>query len=203
MTRRAWPEPGPAVSEGARPSVYAVRVPHPLSADRRPAPADPVAPPPAIDFLTRRAARVLLIDDARRVLLFRGSDPARQGHRYWFTPGGGLDPGESTVEGAARELAEETGLRVPPEDLGQPVWNEVTTFPFDGRWYRQEQEFFLLAVPEWRVDTAGFNQIERDSIDEHRWWCLSDLESTDERVYPADLAGLLRRALRARADGKC
>ncbi|HEX7746745.1 MAG TPA: NUDIX domain-containing protein [Micromonosporaceae bacterium] len=144
--------------------------------------------------MARRAARVLLIDGAGRVLLFRGCDPARPAHRYWFTPGGGLDPGESAAEGAARELAEETGLRVPPEELGTPVWREETTFPFDGRWYRQEQEFFLLEVAAWRVDTAGFDQIERQSIDGHRWWPVAELESTGERVYPDGLAALLRRA---------
>jgi 8-oxo-dGTP pyrophosphatase MutT (NUDIX family) len=179
-------------------------VPHPLSAGRRPTqPAEPLEPPAAADLLPRRAARVLLIDHTGRVLLFRGWDPARPSHRYWFTPGGGLDPDESTVRGAARELAEETGLRVRPEDLGEPVWSEVTTFPFDGRWYRQEQEFFLLVVPEWRVDTAGFDHVERGSIDEHRWWSLADLEATDERVYPDDLAGLLRRVLADQEAGTC
>lgn len=143
--------------------------------------------------MARRAARVLLVDQARRVLLFHGFDPARPRHRYWFTPGGGLAAGESPAAGAARELAEETGLRVSPEELGDPVWREATTFPFDGRWYRQEQEFFLLQVAAWRVDTAGFDQIERDSIDEHRWWSIAELESTPERVYPDDLVGLLRR----------
>lgn len=151
----------------------------------QPVPPEPVA---------RRAARVLLIDAAGRVLLFRGYDPARPTHRYWFTPGGGLQPGESPAEGAARELAEETGLRVAPEELGNPVWREETTFPFDGVWYRQAQEFFLLEVAAWQVDTAGFNRIERNSIDEHRWWPIADLESTRERVYPDDLAALLRRA---------
>lgn len=173
--------------------VYAVRVAHPSTAGRDPVPPDAVDQPVPPEPVARRAARVLLLDRAGRVLLFRGSDPARPEHSYWFTPGGGLDPGESAAEGAARELAEETGLRVPPEELGNPVWGEETTFPFDGLWYRQEQEFFLLEVACWRVDTAGFDEIERHSIHEHRWWPIADLESTRERVYPEDLAGLLRR----------
>lgn len=178
-------------------------MPHPPTPSRHPAPAEPVIPPAVTEPLHRRAARVLVIDATGRVLLFRGSDPARRDHRYWFTPGGGVDPGETPAQGAARELAEETGLQARPEELGQPVWDEVTTFPFDGQWYRQEQQFFVLRVPAWQVDTGGFDQIERDSIDDHRWWSVDELESTDERVYPADLADLIRRVLTVREASTC
>lgn len=144
------------------------------------------------EYLPRRAARVLLLDAEDRVLLFRGWDPARPEHRYWFTPGGGLDDGERPVDGAARELFEETGLRLDPADLGEPVWQQVTQFPFDGKWYRQEQEFYLHRVPTWEVDTAGFDDYERDYIDSHRWWSAAELFATRERYYPEELPTLLR-----------
>jgi 8-oxo-dGTP pyrophosphatase MutT (NUDIX family) len=143
----------------------------------------------------RVAGRVLLVDGRERVLLFRGVDPGRPEHVYWFTPGGGLLPGETTAAGAARELREETGLAVAPAALGEPVWRETTEFPFDGVWYRQWQEFFLLRVGVWEVDTAGFNAVERASVDGHRWWTLDELARTGERVYPVDLATLVRAAL--------
>lgn len=146
-------------------------------------------------FTPRRAGRVLLVDGGDRVLLLRAYDPARPDHRYWMTPGGGLDAGESAATGAARELAEETGLRMEPESLGQPVWRETTEFPFNNRWYRQEQEFFLVRVPAWEVDTSGFDEIERNSIDGHRWWTLPELTATSDRIYPEDLPAVLRRAL--------
>ncbi|MEU4368600.1 NUDIX hydrolase [Micromonospora chersina] len=148
-------------------------------------------------YTPRRAARVLLVDVSDRVLLFEGSDPARPGHRYWFTPGGGLDPGETPAAGAARELAEETGLRLAPAELGPPVWAETVEFPFDGVWYRQEQEFFLVRVPSWEVDTAGFNEIERATMHRHRWWAVDELAACDERYYPDDLPAVLARALGA------
>jgi len=146
-------------------------------------------------FTPRQAARILLVDAQGRVLLFRGWDPARPERRYWFTPGGGLDPDEAPAVGGARELAEETGLRVTPEELGEPVWREVTEFSFDGRWYRQEQQFFLVRIAAWEVDTTGFDPIERDTIDDHRWWTTDELTRTPEKFYPTDLAEVLRRAL--------
>src|SRR5205823_5976514 len=98
------------------------------------------------------------------VLLFHGIDPADPTDDYWVTPGGGLEPGESAVQGAVRELFEETGLRVDPETLGEPVFRNVVEFSFDGRRYRQEQDFFLLRVPSWEVDTANFDEVVRKAL---------------------------------------
>lgn len=154
------------------------------------------------DAIARRAARVLLVDAAERVLLFRGCDPARPDHRYWFTPGGGLDPGEDVAAGAARELFEETGLRLEPAALGGPVWHDVTEFPFDSRWYRQEQDWFLVRVGSWEVDVAGFNHIERATVDTHRWWPLDELRDTSDRYYPTDLPNLLAQVLNAATRGR-
>jgi 8-oxo-dGTP pyrophosphatase MutT (NUDIX family) len=147
--------------------------------------------------IARRAGRVLLLDAQQRVLLFHGYDPARPTHGYWFTPGGGLDAEETMAQGAVRELYEETGLLLPVERLGPPVFREVTEFPFDGRQYRQEQEFFVVRVESWRVDTTGFEEVERNSVDSHRWWALDELAATDQRYYPVNLPDLLRGLLEA------
>jgi 8-oxo-dGTP pyrophosphatase MutT (NUDIX family) len=151
-----------------------------------------------VTFIDRRAARVLLIDAAERTLLLHGGDPARPGERWWFTPGGGLQAGETPAQGAARELLEETGLRADPAELGEPVHHEITEFSFDNRQYRQEQDFFVLRVPEWAVDTAGFDQQERLTITEHRWWSAPELEASTEKIFPIGLADLLRRFVPAR-----
>ncbi len=144
-------------------------------------------------ILDRRAARVILVDRADRTLLLRGGDPARPQLHWWFTPGGGLNDGETSAQGAARELYEETGLRVDPAELGRPVWHQVTEYSYNNRRYRQDQDFYLFRVPEWQIDTAGFDAEEQLTIDAHRWWSAAELDATDERVFPDDLAGLLRR----------
>lgn len=141
----------------------------------------------------RVASRVLLIDEHDRVLLFRGLDPAVPEIKYWFTPGGGLDKGESFADAAARELREETGLRVPPTEIGEPVHDEVTFFSFDGIKYRQEQRFFVVRARRFEVSTAGFDDYEADSIDHHHWWSVTELEQTDDAFYPTDLVEVLKR----------
>jgi 8-oxo-dGTP pyrophosphatase MutT (NUDIX family) len=142
--------------------------------------------------MSRVAARVLLIDEADRILLFHGADPADPTDEWWVTPGGGLDPGESLAQGAARELFEETGLRVDPADLGDPVFRNVVEFSFDGRSYRQEQDFYLLRIPSWEVDTSNFDESERLAVDRHRWWTLAELDASREAYYPENLPDLVR-----------
>lgn len=136
--------------------------------------------------LERTAARVLVVDRADRVLLLRGTDPADPSARtWWFTPGGGLDPGETPEQGALRELAEETGVIL--DSLGPPVWVRVAEFDFMGSSYRQAETFFVARVDEVAVDFSGFTAIERDAVHEYRWWSLAELAATDETIYPSML----------------
>lgn len=145
----------------------------------------------APDAVARRAGRVLLVDAARRVLLLQAVDPARPDDPYWMTPGGGLDPGEDAATAAARELYEETGLLLTPESLGARVRQEVIEFPYDGVWYRQRQEYFLVRIESHTVAPVALTELETASWRGARWWSTADLLATNDRYYPPDLVDLL------------
>lgn len=144
--------------------------------------------------IDRPTARVLLLDAQDRLLLFRGIDPATPEVEFWFTPGGGRDQGESSRECAARELFEETGLLLAPEAFGAVVHEAETVFPFDGRTYRAQAEYFLVRVDAHEVVTHGFEALEHASILGHRWWTRSELRSTAETYYPRELLDVLGRS---------
>jgi 8-oxo-dGTP pyrophosphatase MutT (NUDIX family) len=146
--------------------------------------------------IERLAARVVLLDPAGRVLLLRGSDPARpEDGDWWITPGGGVEPGESLEQAARREVQEETGYLL-PADLGPIVLHRTIRFSFDGLEYEQTEHFYLATVEHSRVDYSGWTEVERRSMQTHRWWTVQELRSTTEAFYPERLPDLLssRRA---------
>jgi 8-oxo-dGTP pyrophosphatase MutT (NUDIX family) len=139
----------------------------------------------------RVAARVLVVDDDGALLLLQGCDPARLDRgTWWFTPGGGLDEGETSADAARRELFEETGLAV--GDLGKVVFHRVTRFDFEGVHYRQEEDFFCVRTSRFPIDDAGWSEVERRSVLGHRWWTQAELAVTDETVFPESLPDILR-----------
>ncbi|HLS49767.1 MAG TPA: NUDIX domain-containing protein [Actinomycetaceae bacterium] len=151
--------------------------------------------PDGIPF--RRGARILLLDPADRLLLVRGHDIDDPARSWWFTVGGGIDPGETAREAAVRELREETGVVLAPTDLHGPVARRSATFHFLRQRVRQDEEFFFARTdrPQ-ELTTTGWTEIERQFMDEARWWPLEELTHTEATVYPASLAavvGKLRR----------
>lgn len=144
--------------------------------------------------LERDAARVLLIDERDRLLLLQGRDRTRpEAGTWWFTPGGGIDAGESAEAAARRELAEETGIAL--DALGPVVFSRTTEFDFEHDRYRQREVFFLARTTARPAVPAKWTEIERRSLLGARWWPLADLERAGEPIYPEGLVALVRDLL--------
>jgi 8-oxo-dGTP pyrophosphatase MutT (NUDIX family) len=146
------------------------------------------------ELTPRQAGRVLVIDQAGRVLLLQVFDPAKPDSLHWITIGGGLDDGEGTAQAAVRELWEEAGIHAAASELAGPVWQRTTEFTFDGVRYRQEEEYYTLRVGQVQVSTANLDDIERDTVTGYRWWSRQELAATTEAFFPAELPELLRLA---------
>jgi len=143
----------------------------------------------------RPTARVVLLDLEDRLLLMRGRLPsAPDGPSFWFTVGGGLEPGESLLEGAAREVLEETGLT--DVELGAVLWCDEILLPDpDGRPMLLQQSYILARTAGGQLSRDGWQQLEHDFVDEIRWWTLAELRTTSDQLYPEGLPDLLADVL--------
>jgi len=144
--------------------------------------------------LERRAARVLLLDEDGRILLQNCCDPSapREGS-WWNTMGGGVDEGESAAQAAVRELLEETGLRVPVEQVGPVVHRRLTHFRLGGNHYRQDEDYFLVRTAAFAAAPTGHSDLEMVAVLGSRWWTRDELRASSARVYPEELVDVLDR----------
>jgi 8-oxo-dGTP pyrophosphatase MutT (NUDIX family) len=140
----------------------------------------------------RRAARIILIDEDGRTLLFRGVDPQNaSAGPWWFTPGGGREDDETDEQTARREVFEETGFRV--TTMSAPVFAREFDIVFAGEAIHQMETYFIAHVAAFEPASHGWTDLERRSILGHRWWKPEEIETSTELIYPGNLAELVRR----------
>ena len=117
---------------------------------------------------------VCVFDDAGRLLTVR-----KRGTGMFMHPGGKPEPGETAVQAAARELAEEVGIVVRPQELElMGVWiadaaNEAAT---------DIEATVFIAPGTWQASPAA-------EIAEIRW--LDITGPAEDQDFPQDLAPLL------------
>jgi 8-oxo-dGTP pyrophosphatase MutT (NUDIX family) len=106
-----------------------------------------------------RGEQVVVIVPTRR---------AADGSRVLALPKGHVDPGESSIEAAVREVREETGIVAEPVcELGESrYW-----YRRDGRTIGKTVSFYLCSYLE------GSTEDHDDEVEEARWIALSEAQS--------------------------
>lgn len=138
--------------------------------------------------IRRKTARAVLLDHHGRVLLLDRPAKIRDvGDRYFHTPGGAIEPGETPAEAAARELAEELDFHTAPGELGTPV---ATCYSLQqriatGEFVAADDVFFLLRTDAARTPAAT----------PHAWLDPDAMDTAPVRILPRGLPDLVRRLL--------
>ncbi len=111
--------------------------------------------------------------DGDDVLLIKRTNPPHVGK--WALPGGVLEAGESPAVGAVRELEEETGLSVTPDELMIICGYEASA---PQGWYNAG---YVYAIPYDR--TVGEILAGGDARDV-RFWNLDELRTSQQDLRP-------------------
>jgi 8-oxo-dGTP pyrophosphatase MutT (NUDIX family) len=146
----------------------------------------------------RDVVRVVVLDPYDRILLFHASDvvDADLG-TWWELPGGGMEAGETYVETAIRELREETGIDVVPDQVSAPTWRRTATFRYRGE-RRLQHEVVVTARLDAAatVDVSGQLDYELEDYATSRWWPVSEVRASTDRFYPGRLPVVIDAHLR-------
>jgi 8-oxo-dGTP diphosphatase len=142
----------------------------------------------------RRAVRGLVFDDDDCVLLVRYEFPTAT---VWGLPGGGLEPGESELDGLRRELREELGLI--DTTFGPHVWSRRQVFPMNTGQDGQVDSIYLIRQRRFEpTPEIGWEAMRAELVHEARWWSIDDVAAAtaDGTLFsPRRLAELARALL--------
>jgi 8-oxo-dGTP pyrophosphatase MutT (NUDIX family) len=147
-----------------------------------------------VNAVERNVVRAVVLDVRDHVLVFHTRDPTYpELGTWWELPGGGIETGETFREAAVRELAEEVGIVVPPDQVGQPGWRRRATFRYRGERRINNEVVVLMRLREVgpSVDGSGRVEFEDEDYFDFRWWPADEVIGSRDRFYPGRLPDLL------------
>lgn len=141
---------------------------------------------------TRETARIVLLNEQDRILLFKMKDPSvtskenPAGEPVWYPPGGGVEENESYLEAAKRELWEETGL-ADGVKWGPLVWIRDIHLFVNQKKTRFIEYYYVARVHGTKITMKHFTEVEKNNYQAHHWWSIDEIEKTNELIFPKEL----------------
>ncbi len=131
----------------------------------------------------------VVLKDEKVLLIRRGREPMLG---RWSLPGGALELGETLNEAAAREVLEETGLRVQPRAM-------VATLDRVVRDAAGRVQYHYVLVDWWCEVGGTAEPVAGDDADAARWVRLAEMEDAEYALEAVTLDVIRRAVLMAGA----
>jgi ADP-ribose pyrophosphatase YjhB (NUDIX family) len=132
----------------------------------------------------------MLFDEAEAILLIRFVVMRPDGEFvFWALPGGEIEDGETEIEAAVREVREELGLEL---TVTGPVYCDSNQFFHQGEMQDNVDFLFRAECGREAPRLIGFTSDEKEIMREIRWWSEAEVEASEERIFPGNLAERMR-----------
>lgn len=114
-----------------------------------------------------------LIDNKLYILAAKRGKGCPNYQGYWNCPCGYLDYNETTREGCAREIKEETNLTVQPDSLSL---FDINDDPTDSESQNVTFNYWTYSSQFYKGQTIHPGNVEKDEVDDVEWISISDID---------------------------
>ena len=150
-----------------------------------------------MNYTIRHSIKIILLNETDDLLLMRIDDPRTKGigedykGPFWTMIGGQIEPGESVLEAAARELFEETGISGKGVSFGPIVWFGEYDLILYGKPTHIKQRFIVAKTKQQALSLANLTQDEAKIVTQLAYFSLHDIIHSNEIIYPIPLPDYL------------
>tara|TARA_R110002110_G_C13469647_1_gene720018 strand:+ start:81 stop:635 length:555 start_codon:yes stop_codon:yes gene_type:complete len=145
------------------------------------------------EIIIHNSIRIILINPDNEILLMCANDPktttpdGTYNGRFWFTIGGEIEPNETDMQAAVRELHEETGLVHADVEFGPIVWFGSCDLVLSGTLKRLNQKFIVAHTNSRHISMDNFTESEKSVIERMEWFSLDKIKNHQDIIYPVGI----------------
>lgn len=142
----------------------------------------------------RNSVKLILLNEKNELLLMSTDDKGIQGKKgnyngkFWQMVGGKIEEGETLIEGAYRELFEETGLTKEQVVIGNPAWYGEVDLMIHGVLTTVKQSFVPARTKSSNVSLTNLTEEEKPVCTKLEWFSLEKIKNCPDIIYPVLLS---------------